>query len=93
MKHVNLDLTDLGLQALTSKPGFKEALTGEQDLSVSQHCRGRIAGPPSEQGWCGYLPSVLLFFCVVSEAKQFTERGKKPHCDTKTESSSIVLAF
>lgn len=32
VKCINLDLTDLGLQVLTFKPGFEEALSGEQGL-------------------------------------------------------------
>lgn len=40
----------------------------------------------------GYLPKVLIFFCVVSKAGAFTERGWK-NCDKKSEGSSVVPEF
>lgn len=41
VKCIDLELTDLGLQVLTFKPGFKEALSGEQGLGGASALQGQ----------------------------------------------------
>lgn len=61
-------------QVLIFWPGFKELASGEQDFECASVGQGQDFG--AVVCW-GYLPKVLIFFCVVSKAGAFTERGGK----------------
>lgn len=73
-RHRKLDVAALGPQVLTFWAGFKELASGEQDFE----CASVGQGQDFRAVVCwGYLPKVLIFFCVVSKAGAFTERGGK----------------